>query len=128
MDKETQPPAAHPHPRQHAVPPYILLSMAACDGAWEAPPEMRGFIAPPPSDGDRELPGARGGPAGPDRETRRRIATRARRTLLFDQALLHERATTHTDIARLLDPAGHLVRVVSDARGAETTPGTTVRS
>lgn len=128
MDKETQPPAAKPHPRHHAVPPYLLVSMAACDGAWEAPAAMREFIAQPPAEGDRDLPGAHGEPAGPGRETRRRIATRARQTLLLDQALLHERATTHTDIARLLDPAGRLVRVISDARGAETTPGTNVRT
>src|SRR5699024_2122500 len=110
------------------VPPYLLVSMAACDGAWEAPAAMRDFIALPPAEGDLELPDAHGEPAGPGRETRRRIATRARRTLLLDQALLHERATTHTDIARLLDPAGRLVRAISDAQGAETTPGTAART
>ncbi len=119
MDKAPAPPAAPTHPRRHAVPPYLLMSMAACDGAWEAPSSMLDLIAGPSAPGQ--------GP-GPDSETRKRIATRARQTLLLDQAMLHERAITHTDPRDLLDPAGRLVPVVSDAWGAETTPGTTSRT
>ena len=119
MDKATGPSRAKPHPRHHAVPPYLLVAMAACDGAWEAPAAMREFSPPPPGPGSQ---------AEADLPTRRHIATRARQTLLLDQALLHERATTRTDFGRLLDPAGRLKRVISDAQGVETTPGSTVRS
>ncbi|WP_411734514.1 M4 family metallopeptidase [Paeniglutamicibacter sp.] len=119
MNKAAHPPAANPHPRHHAVPPYLLMSMAACDGAWEAPEAMRKFISRPPGPGE---------PEGPGPEARTRIATRARQTLLLDQALLHERATTPTDIGRLIEPSGRLKRTVSDAQGAETTPGTTARA
>lgn len=128
MDKENPPPATRSHPRHHAVPPYLLVSMAACDGVWEAPEAMREFIAPPVAPEDRDLPGAPGQSAGSDFETRSRIATRARQTLLLDQALLHERATTHADIARLMDPTGRLARIISDAQGAESTPGNPVRA
>lgn len=119
MYKATHPPAADPLPRHHAVPPYLLMSMAACDGAWEPPEGMRAFISPPPPPEDHEDPG---------NEVRARIATRARRTLLLDQALLHDRATTATDIRRLMGPSGRLARTISDAQGAETTPGSATRT
>jgi Zn-dependent metalloprotease len=119
MHNATHPPAANPHPRHHAVPTYLLMSMAACDGAWEAPEGMREFIAQPPAPGEPDDPGT---------AARARIATRARRTLLLDQALLHERATTPTDIGRLIEPSGRLWRTISDAQGVETTPGTNVRT
>ncbi|MFL4479252.1 M4 family metallopeptidase [Paeniglutamicibacter sp. ORCA_105] len=119
MHKATHLPDTDPHPRHHAVPPYLLMSMAACDGAWAAPEGMREFIAPPPEPGKAEGPGA---------ETRARIATRARRTLLLDQALLHDRATTATDLDRLIEPSGRLNRSICDAQGAETTPGTDART
>ena len=119
MHKAIRPPAADPHPRHHAVPPYLLMSMAACDGAWEAPKGMHNFIARPPVPGEQEDPGT---------EVRARIATRARRTLLLDQALLHERATTPTDIDRLIEPSGRLKRTIADAQGAETTPGAASRT
>lgn len=119
MDKEPASPAAPTHPLHHAVPPYILMSMAACDGAWEAPRSTLDLTAIPPAPGESR---------GPDGETRKRIATRARQTLLLDQALRRGRATTHHDQGRLLAPAGRLVPVVSDARGTETTPGTLARA
>ncbi|GAA3327038.1 M4 family metallopeptidase [Paeniglutamicibacter sulfureus] len=119
MHKAAQLPDPDPHPRHHAVPPYLLMSMAACDGAWDASEGMREFIAPPPEPGEAEGPGA---------ETRARIATRARRTLLLDQALLHDRATTATDLDRLIEPSGRLIRAICDAQGAETTPGTDART
>lgn len=119
MHKATHPPSADPHPRHHAVPPYLLMSMAACDGVWEPPEGMREFIAPPTAPADQDGPGS---------GERTRIATRARRTLLLDQALLHDRATTPTDISRLSGPSGRLERTISDAQGAETTPGSGART
>ncbi|MFL4475621.1 M4 family metallopeptidase [Paeniglutamicibacter sp. MACA_103] len=121
MRKATHPPTAEPHPRHHAVPPYLLMSMAACDGAWEAPVGMRDFMARPSDRGGRESP-------SPGPEARTRIATRARRTLLLDQALLHGRATVPRDIGRLVGPAGRLTRTISDAQGVETTPGAVART
>ena len=116
MDKA---PAAPTHPLHHAVPPYLLMSMAACDGAWEAPRSMLDLVAAPLAPGQGR---------GPDGGTRRRIATRARQTLLLDQTLRHGRTTTHAELGSLLDPAGRLMPVVSDVHGAETTPGTPART
>ncbi len=107
------------HSQHRAVPPYLLASMAACDGAWEAPASMREFIARAPLGEDAD-------PVGP--ETRTRIAARARQTLLLDQALRHERQLAETPPRTILiEPSGRLQRTISDAQGIEVTPGVLVR-
>lgn len=122
MNQDQPPRAAEPHPKHHAVPPHLLAAMASCDGVWEAPEAMRRFIPLPPAAPET------GTPKNAQQQVRTRIATRARQTMLLDQALRHERATARTDVARLLEPSGRLHRIISDAQGAETTPGTPARS
>lgn len=108
------------HGQHRAVPPYLLASMAACDGAWEAPEGLREFIASAPEE-QRE--------GSPDHARRVRIATRARQTLLLDQALRHERQRgEHPELGTFLEPSGRLHRTIGDANGAETTPGRLVRT
>lgn len=108
------------HSQHQVVPPYLLASMAACDGAWEAPKSVRDFIARPPRDEEID-------PVGP--RMRSRIAARARQTLLLDQAMRHERQLGEApDRAILFDPSGRLHRTISDAQGIEVTPGVLVRS
>lgn len=109
------------HPQHHVVPPYLLISMAASDGEWEAPHGMRDFIANHSSTKfDRQ---------GAEAARRTRIATSARRTLLLDQALRNARTTNPLPrLGTLLDESGKLHRQISDAQGGETTPGTLVRS
>lgn len=106
---------------QHrAVPPYILASLASCDGAWKASAGMRELIA--------RAPASQGTDAVEPR-IRARIAARARQTLLLDQALRHERRVEDPRGAQsLLMPSGYLRRTIGDAQGAEVTPGTPVRS
>lgn len=119
MDTDKPEAAASMHHRHHAVPPYLLASMAACDGAWEVPDSMREFISPPPSV-DKAI--------GRVSASRTRIATLARQTMLLDQALLHERTTAHHKLTWLIEPTGRLHRIISDAQGVEITPGTLIRS
>lgn len=119
MDKAPDPSAETTPPRHHAVPPYLLMSMAAADGAWEAPEPILELIDRPTGLDEHRKP---------DSDTLKRIATRARQTLLLDKALLHDQASTHTEPGRLLDPAGGLLRVVCDAQGIETTPGAAART
>lgn len=108
------------HGQHRAVPPYLLASMAACDGAWEAPEAIRDFIATAPEEQDA---------GSPEHAKRVRIATRARQTLLLDQALLHERRRgEHPPLGTFLEPSGRLHRTISDANGAETTPGRLART
>ncbi|MGL3807370.1 M4 family metallopeptidase [Paeniglutamicibacter sp. R2-26] len=108
------------HSQHRAVPPYLLASLAACDGAWEAPASVREFIARPPAGEETD-------PVGPRMRTR--IAARARQTLLLDQALRHERQMGEAPgRAILFDPSGRLERTISDAQGIEVTPGVPARS
>lgn len=102
------------------VPPYVLASMAACDGSWEAPEGLREFVAvaPVPLEAD-----------APDTGKRTRIATRARQTLLLDQALRHGRQRgSHPALGTFLEPSGRLHRSIGDAHGTETTPGRLART
>ncbi|MET0977179.1 MAG: peptidase M4 family protein, partial [Paeniglutamicibacter terrestris] len=94
------------------MPPYLLAAMAACDGAWEAPESMREIISSQPTLDKAD---------GPVSATRTRIATRARQTMLLDQALLHERSTAHQKLTWLIEPTGRLNRIISDAQGVEIT-------
>jgi Zn-dependent metalloprotease len=119
MDRDKPETAASMHHRHHAVPPYLLAAMAACDGAWEAPESMREIISSQPTLDKAD---------GPVSATRTRIATRARQTMLLDQALLHERSTAHQKLTWLIEPTGRLNRIISDAQGVEITPGTLIRS
>ncbi|MFF5792755.1 M4 family metallopeptidase [Paeniglutamicibacter sp. NPDC012692] len=120
MANETMKKTSNDHSQHRAVPPYLLASMAACDGAWEAPASMREFIARAPF-------GEESDPVGP--ETRTRIAARARQTLLLDQALRHDRQLAETPSRTILiEPSGRLQRTISDAQGIEVTPGVLARA
>ncbi|PQZ90221.1 peptidase M4 family protein [Arthrobacter sp. MYb227] len=108
------------HPQHRAVPPYLLASMAASDGEWDAPKGMRDFIARRPADLEKQSSEA---------QRRSRIATSARQTLLLDQALRNERLHgQHPKLSAMLDESGKLHRKISDAQGGEITPGLLVRS
>ncbi|GAA1498957.1 M4 family metallopeptidase [Paeniglutamicibacter kerguelensis] len=120
MGKKSNTKTSNDHGQHRAVPPYLLASMAACDGAWEAPESMRTFMARAPR-------GEANDPVGP--RTRTRIAARARQTLLLDQALRHERQRGETPAqAIIIEPSGSLQRTISDAQGVEVTPGILARA
>ena len=109
------------HPRHNAVPPYVLISMAASDGEWEAPRGMRDFIA--------NHSAATFDPQGSEAQRRTRIATSARQTLLLDQALRNERTKNWLPgLGAMLDGSGKLHRKISNAQGGELTPGTLART